>query len=417
MSYMSSLSFFKNSIVPMGEDVIHTVCGVMEYECFEQDQFICQRGEQGEKFYVILKGKVRVIVSSSINDCSEYETCQLEEGVGFGEFALLQHQPRIASIQCVVKTELAVLTKENYLNIIGKAESKRMEDQIRFLKCFSIFKNWTKGNIMKISYFFKEKTYTRKTVIFHEGDKASEIILIKSGELEISKSMRTFAHKRPSLMRIFSPPQNANIALLGPGQMVGDEILNSDKHFYTCTVHSLFATILVMSKVDFLARVKSEDIQDLLASENETKEKMRSLRMTSLVKLQNISSPKIEIKHSKSFGKKSESRINPIVNTQISNSIFKRKTSRFKALNQDDIRQIASKARVNLYTSSSHSFLHTNLGRLISPLYSRVHEETLGQSFSSPLKIVQKRILSREGLLKSRKQSPENDWMIKNIKQ
>ncbi|OMJ67846.1 hypothetical protein SteCoe_34895 [Stentor coeruleus] len=416
MSYMSSLSFFKNIIIPMGDDVMHKVCGVMDYECFDQDQFICNKGELGGKFYVILKGIVKVLVSSTINDISEYETCQLKEGVGFGEFSLLHNQPRIASIQCLTKTEVATLTKENYLNIIGKAESKRMEDQIRFLKSFSIFKKWSKGNIMKISYFFKEKTYTRKTVIFHEGDNANEIILIKTGELEISKSIQTPTKNRISLMRTFSRPQSANLALLGPGQMVGDEILNSDKHLYTCTVYSLSATILVMNKKDFIAHVTSEDIQDLLISENETKEKIRNFRMRSLIKIQNSYSPEVEGKFDKRFEKESMVKGKNVVNTQTCNSIFIKKDSRFKRVGKVDVKQIASKARINLFTSVSNSFLHINLRKHISPLCSRISEKTLEQSFSSPLKIEQKRILSREGLFKLRKRSPECEWIKKSVK-
>ena len=63
-SYMSTLSFFKNYIVPEGRDTLLKVCESMHFESFPPNTFICKSGEIGDKFYVVLSGQVKVLVTN-----------------------------------------------------------------------------------------------------------------------------------------------------------------------------------------------------------------------------------------------------------------------------------------------------------------------------------------------------------------
>jgi CRP-like cAMP-binding protein len=281
LSYMRSLSFFQNNILPVGEDIAYKTCECMTYELYNTNNYVCRIGDPGEKFYVILKGTVRVLVSSPQNEDSLVEVNQLADGKSFGEYALLHNQPRIASIQAVVPAHLAVLNKENYLGILGRIESKRTDEIVRFLRRFTVFKKWGKHPIIKISYFFTERTLPRKTVLFKENEQANEIILIKQGELELSKAVKSEKESKMMYFRSRSPPHSANVAILGPGETVGEEILTSSTHLYTCKVYSFNATILIMSREDFYRRVRNEESQNALLSETAMKEQERNLRLTS----------------------------------------------------------------------------------------------------------------------------------------
>jgi CRP-like cAMP-binding protein len=51
-----------------------------------------------------------------------------------------------------------------------------------------MFKNWAKNTLMKASYFFVEKTFTRKTMVYREGAPASHLYIVIEGEFKFFKS-------------------------------------------------------------------------------------------------------------------------------------------------------------------------------------------------------------------------------------
>ncbi|OMJ80941.1 hypothetical protein SteCoe_18703 [Stentor coeruleus] len=410
-SYMSSLLFFRNNIIPMGDDIIYKVCSIMEYEHFYPNQYICKIGEPGDKFYIILKGIVKILVNSPQDDTEEYEANRLSEGASFGEYSLLHNQPRIASIQCLTDTELVVLTKNHYLNILGKIEAKRVDEQVKFLRRFTIFAKWSKNLIIKVNYFLKEKTLPRKSIIFREGDKANEIIFIKSGELEICKSVRTPTQKKVCYLRYFPPQQNADVAILGPGETVGEELMYSDKHLYTCKVYSYTATIMVMDKDEFFKRVRNEDSQNALISANEVREKVRNMRVKSLIMLKNKNYQDVEEKNNASFERlKTRKRQSVSVKSPVVTPT--KKVSRYKVLNHVDIQNIVSRSKIDILSPVANQVFNIKKQKSKSPFGGRVYDKVSEKHYLWPIKIEQKKIYDRAKAFMIRRQSSESEFNI-----
>ena len=285
--YMSNLSFFKIHIAPTGEDIVRKSCEYLQYEFFTCNSFICKIGDPGDKFYVIIQGEVKVLIKPS--DSSDLvEAATLGQGSSFGEYALLYNQPRIASILCTMDTHLAVLSKKSYLQILGTIENKRIEEIILFLKNFPVFKNWSKSALARISYFFSEIQLSRKTTVFREGEKIKKVYFLKEGELELLKLMREDI-KSNSNKKVHK--KNAQVSLLSVGEIVGGEVFKNENYLYTCKVHSLYASMLVISKENFIGRIRNEESQNILKLSHECKEKERFLRMNSLKELKKMYRP------------------------------------------------------------------------------------------------------------------------------
>ena len=278
-SYMSTLSFFKNYIVPEGRDTLLKVCESMHYECYPPNSFICKSGEIGDKFYVVLSGQVKVLVTNK-EDQSITEVARLTEGSSFGEYALLYNQPRMASVICMSEVDLAVLSKQSYLQMLGKIDNKRIDEIVSFLKNFPIFKTWGKNALVRVSYFFTEHKFNRKAVLFKEGEAIEKVLFTKEGEFLLIKAL----HEEGSLkvgkkMRI---KKNAQVSLLGPGEILGEEVLSSCKHSYTCKVNSQIGRVLGISRNDFISKIKNEELHSMVKQSYENKEKQRIIRLNSL---------------------------------------------------------------------------------------------------------------------------------------
>jgi CRP/FNR family transcriptional regulator, cyclic AMP receptor protein len=83
---------------------------------YDRDETIFYQGDPGDTFYVILSGQVKVGVTSA--EGQEAILVVLDAGEGFGEFALLDDQPRSATIEATVPTEVLALRKDDFRRLL-----------------------------------------------------------------------------------------------------------------------------------------------------------------------------------------------------------------------------------------------------------------------------------------------------------
>jgi CRP/FNR family transcriptional regulator, cyclic AMP receptor protein len=83
---------------------------------YDRDETIFYQGDPGDTFYVILTGQVKVSVTSP--EGQEAILVVLDAGEGFGEFALLDDQPRSATIEATLPTEVVSLRKDDFRRLL-----------------------------------------------------------------------------------------------------------------------------------------------------------------------------------------------------------------------------------------------------------------------------------------------------------
>jgi len=98
---------------------------------FSPNQVIIREGEKGDEFYIILKGKVKVMQGEKILSF-------IKEGDFFGEMALLEDAPRSASIYAITPVIVVIFTRDEFKGILSfspevslkilKTLSKRLRD-------------------------------------------------------------------------------------------------------------------------------------------------------------------------------------------------------------------------------------------------------------------------------------------------
>jgi len=86
--------FFRGVAQPILEDI----ASFFQTEVFSTGEAIIREGEKGEKFYVIVRGRVEVTKATAETESGSIQVAVLEDGDHFGEIALLDHIPRTATI-------------------------------------------------------------------------------------------------------------------------------------------------------------------------------------------------------------------------------------------------------------------------------------------------------------------------------
>lgn len=59
---MSKVKFFKEIIDAYGQESMDSICPRLELKIYEEDETIVKRGDIGDAFYVIVKGRVSLLI-------------------------------------------------------------------------------------------------------------------------------------------------------------------------------------------------------------------------------------------------------------------------------------------------------------------------------------------------------------------
>ena len=126
---------------------------------FENGEFIFKEGEIGDKFYLVKKGKVRVLKDNKL-------IREMEGGSCFGELSLLINEPRSATIVTCTKCSVYILTKKafnenmdkNMLEYLNKKIA--LEDNFKLnLSDLYFSKHLGKGKFGDVSLVHDKKNY------------------------------------------------------------------------------------------------------------------------------------------------------------------------------------------------------------------------------------------------------------------
>ena len=95
---------------------LEKILKIAEVEKYPANHVIFKEGDAGDKFYVILKGKIRI--SKNVEGIGEEALAILEAGSFFGEMSLIDDFPRSADAITNEPVELLTIKKENFDNLL-----------------------------------------------------------------------------------------------------------------------------------------------------------------------------------------------------------------------------------------------------------------------------------------------------------
>ncbi len=118
---------------------------------FGAGQAVCLEGEESDAMYVILEGRIRVFKHDE--EGNEVDIDALKPGDFFGEMALLDSQPRSATVACVTPCHLFMLEKLTFMNLLLNTETQLM--------AFSVFSALVKRVRVLMEKYFDEELAQR----------------------------------------------------------------------------------------------------------------------------------------------------------------------------------------------------------------------------------------------------------------
>ncbi len=118
-------------LVNLGERTLESIADELSSEVVPRGRFVFRQGDVGNAFYIVVKGKVEILVSV---DGREKRTATLEDGDFFGELAFLDSKPRNASVRTLSPSLFLVLRRREFERLLENEPGLReaLEERARF---------------------------------------------------------------------------------------------------------------------------------------------------------------------------------------------------------------------------------------------------------------------------------------------
>eukprot|EP01029_Cantina_marsupialis_P031403 TRINITY_DN903_c0_g1_i1.p1 TRINITY_DN903_c0_g1~~TRINITY_DN903_c0_g1_i1.p1 ORF type:complete len:996 (+),score=233.56 TRINITY_DN903_c0_g1_i1:98-3085(+) len=186
MSVIGGLQFFKN----MPQDVAFRLSKLLHFEEVAGGHFVFRQGDPGDKYYIVLKGHVSVLVYVNENH-GENVKKQLYIGDSFGDAALHSKtvETRTASIKAQEDSAFLTLHRDDYLTVINLFNAWINSDRARVLNDCFIFERWSDEDILKLAAASQVKRFEAGCTIIRQAEKVSGLFIIKKGIVRLVKTV------------------------------------------------------------------------------------------------------------------------------------------------------------------------------------------------------------------------------------
>lgn len=123
---LSQLPFFAN----VDMDVLQSLADTFITERRSKGDIVIRQGEQGNKFYIIVRGHVAIVKRDGHG--LEKTVAHLQDGQYFGEIALLRNIPRTADVRAVSDSVFLTLTSQQLMPLLTRYPhlKQQLEDMI-----------------------------------------------------------------------------------------------------------------------------------------------------------------------------------------------------------------------------------------------------------------------------------------------
>ena len=179
--------------------------------------------------------------------------------------------------------------------------------------------------------------------MFSPGEASTQVFIIKTGEFELSKQIKT--DKKAKF--------NLKVAILTKGEMIGvDDVLQNKPRQLSCKCYSSEGDLIAISAKDFLLKIKSDESLAIFLKNHRQKFRMRELKEKIMEKVfdWDIESQTIEKLKKGNLANFGNNRISETLNTNLHLGVRKVLKAEEKSKKRDleltlrDIRNIRGRA-------------------------------------------------------------------------
>jgi signal transduction histidine kinase len=120
-SQLQAKEFLRPHLLGLTEEDLDVLARAAVERTFSPGDAICCEGEVGRVMYFVVRGRVEIV--KQVDEDTERHLHYVGSGEYFGEIAILQEGPRIATVRAVEDTTTLEIGQEPFLTVLGRSPS------------------------------------------------------------------------------------------------------------------------------------------------------------------------------------------------------------------------------------------------------------------------------------------------------
>ncbi len=170
---------------PLSEEELSQVATRMNRQIFRPGDTVIQQGTEGDRFYVIERGVVEVLVGDE-----SVPRRTLMRGDYFGEIALLERVSRTSTVRAASPLSVLWLGRGDFDRLLASrvSASAQIDETIHTLeelRQFSIFANLSSRELDTLASRLLRERFPPGAVVIQEGESGDSFYLVDSGQAEV----------------------------------------------------------------------------------------------------------------------------------------------------------------------------------------------------------------------------------------
>ncbi|KAL4459906.1 hypothetical protein ABPG74_003432 [Tetrahymena malaccensis] len=109
----------------------------------------------------------------------------LKAGSSFGELALINDRPRLATIVCSQNCKFAVIDKENFQRILKEQEEIKLIKALNLYSSIPLFENFSTYLLKQVHWSSFKVKYKMNEKVFAQGEESDSMYIVNSGQFLI----------------------------------------------------------------------------------------------------------------------------------------------------------------------------------------------------------------------------------------
>jgi CRP-like cAMP-binding protein len=122
------------------------------------------------------------------------EVLNVVPGMQIGELALLNNEPRAATVRTRQPCLFGYLERDEYKNVLQRAQERDIHKKLSFLKEFRFFEDVSTSKLNKLLVNMKHFKLSKGHILFREGEVVTGIYVVQKGTL---KYMKRVPYRQP----------------------------------------------------------------------------------------------------------------------------------------------------------------------------------------------------------------------------
>ena len=225
------IHFLKDLLDQGKKNIVYDLLVSLKLQQSQENEVVFYAGEKSSKFYLLISGQVRILISENNNQTHECpipgffekhsddkrlfpsktnnfefkNVATLKEGQTFGELGILHDKPRMATVVTAMPSIFGVICADDFKRILEPTMIVEAEEKLKYLKPLMEYE-CSYEEYWRLAAFFTKVNLIKYKTLYEENESFNKVFFVALGMVKLEKLVNLREYE--NLAKVAISPNN-----------------------------------------------------------------------------------------------------------------------------------------------------------------------------------------------------------------